>query len=209
VCCPAQGKNQLKPDDHQRAGIDASFSIGQAVVIAAGMTPVIGIIVLGTYSLVWGVGSLLGSTLYFRQLHILIPTLAISIVAHELLHGLGYLVFAGLSWRSIRFGFNLRSLAAYAHADAPVRASAYRLLVGLPAVVLGVVPVCVGIAWEGGILTLYGFFMLISASGDIAVLWKIRRLSPHTLVMDHPSRAGCLVVAETGDNDTLSLPSEQ
>jgi len=203
------GKIQLKPDDHQREGLDASFSLGQATVISAGMTPVMGLLVLGAYSLVWGVGSLWDSTLHFRQLHILIPTLAISIVVHELLHGLGYRVFAGLSWRSIRFGFRLRSLAAYVHADAPVRASAYRRLVALPAIVLGIVPVCAGIAWEGGMMTLYGFFMLISASGDIAVLWKIRHLSPQTLVMDHPSRAGCWVVAETGDIDPPSLPAGQ
>lgn len=186
--------------------MDESFSLGRATAISVGITPVISIVVLGLYSLIWGVDSLLAATSHFRHLQILLPIIFISIVVHEGLHWMGYVGFAHLPWKTVRFGFNLRSLAAYAHSDSPVGISAYRSLVALPGVILGVIPVFVGIAWEIGVITLYGWLMLIGASGDITILWKVRRVPRGSLVMDHPCRAGCWVLGER--NDEGSQPSD-
>jgi hypothetical protein len=199
----------LIPEDHRYSKTDVSFSLGQATVIAVGITPIMGVVVLGLYSLIWGIDSLLAATLYFRHLQILLPIIFISIVVHEGLHWMGYVGFAHLSWKKVRLGFNLRSLAAYVHSDSPISISAYRRLVALPGVILGVIPVFVEIAWEVGLMTLYGFLMLIGASGDLAILWKIRRVSPRSLVIDHPYRAGCWVLGERRDEDSQSSNAER
>lgn len=174
---------------------DLSFSLGEATAIAVGSVPVIGAATLGLYCLIWGIDSLLAATSYFRQLQILLPIILISIAAHEGLHWTGYVGFARLSRKKVRIGFNLGSLAAYVHSDYPVSIAAYRGLVALPGVVLGVIPAVVGIGWEAGWITLYGFLMLIGASGDLAILWRIHRVARNSLVVDHPYRAGCWVLA--------------
>jgi len=192
------------PEDNMYSKTDVSFSLGQATVIAVGITPVIGVVVLGLYSLIWGMDSLSAARSHFGQLQILLPIIVISVVVHEGLHWMGYVGFAHLPWKTVRLGFRLRPLAAYVHSDSPVSISAYRRLVALPGVVLGVIPVFVGVAWEMGSMTLYGFLMLIGASGDIAILWKIRRVSPESLVMDHPYRAGCWVLSKSRLEDSQS-----
>jgi hypothetical protein len=197
------------PEDNRYMKTDLSFSLGQATAIALGMTPIIGLIVLGLFSLIWGMDSLLAGASLFKHLHILLPTIFVGILIHEGLHWLGYVGFAHLPWGTVRFGFSLRSFAAYVHSDSPVSISAYRRLVALPGVILGVIPVFVGVAWEIGSMTLYGFLMLIGASGDIAILWKIRRVSPESLVMDHPYRAGCWVLDERRNEDSQSSNPER
>lgn len=196
-------------EDDRYSKTDVSFSMGQATAVAVGLTPIIAVVVLGAYYLIWGTDSLLAATSHFRHLEILIPILLVSIVVHEGLHWMGYVGFGHLSWKTLRFGFNVRSLAAYVHSNSPVSISAYRRLVVLPGIVLGVVPACIGIGGEVGWITLYGFLILIGASGDLAILWKIRRVSPDSLVVDHPSRAGCWVFAKTADGDFQSTGTQK
>jgi len=199
----------LISEDSRYSKADASFSLGQATVIAIAITPVIGVVVLGLYSLIWGMDSLLAARSHFWHWQILLPIIFISVLVHEGLHWMGYVGFARLPWKTVRLGFSLRSVAAYVHSDSPVSISAYRRLVALPGVVLGVIPVFVGVAWEIGSMTLYGFLMLIGATGDIAILWKVRRVSSESLVMDHPYRAGCWVLDERRDEDSQSSNAER
>ena len=198
----------LIPEDPTYSKTDASFSLGQATAIAIGLTPIFTVVVLGLYCLMWGVHSLLGTASFFRHLEIVLPVILVSVVVHEGLHWLGYVGFGHVPWKTVTFGFNLRSLSAYVHADSPVSISAYRYLVAMPGVVMGVIPVCVGIAWEMGWMTLYGFLMLISAIGDFTILWKIRHVSPGSLAMDHPTRAGCWVLKDRKDLDPSLLGDE-
>lgn len=188
------------PEEDLYAKIDESFSLGTATVIGIALTPIISVIVLGLYCLIWGGTSLLTATMYFRHLEIVLPIIFISIFIHEGLHWLGYVGFAHLPWKTVHLGFNLRYVAPYVHADSPVTASAYKRLVALPGVILGVIPALVGIAGESGLMTLYGLIMLLGAVGDLTILWKIRRVSADSLVIDHPTRAGCWVLTERVDS---------
>lgn len=196
-------------DDLKYSKVDASISLGQATVIAIILTPIIGIVVLGLYCLIWGFKSLLVSTVYFNYLYFSLPIILISIVAHEGLHWIGYVGFGHIPWKTVRIGFNVRAFAAFIHSDSPVSISLYRQLVVMPGIILGVIPVCVGIGWEIGWITLYGFLMLISSIGDFAILWKIRYVKPDSLVIDHPDRAGCWVLVNRTDGDSKSLNTEK
>ncbi len=180
---------QSAPEGYRE--IDQSISPWRATIAGVLLTPVIGAVVFGTFLLVRGTASLLSATAMFRHLGILLPVIGISIVVHEGLHLAGYRLFGKLPAGRVRWGITLWPLTAYIHAAEPVTVRAYRLLVALPGVVLGAVPAVAGIAAGSGELTIYGFFMLISAGGDIAVLWTIRHLPPTALALDHPKRAGC------------------
>jgi len=184
----------LMADNNSHSKIDASLSVGRVTAIAIGLTPIIAGVVLGLHCLVWGMHSLLATSSYFSRLQIILPAMAISVVAHEGLHWFGFVKFGHLSWRTVHFGLSVKSMTAYVHCDSPLSASAYGRLVALPGIVLGVVPVCIGIMTGAGWMTLYGFLMLIGASGDFAVLWRIRHVPPDSMVLDHAHRAGCWVL---------------
>lgn len=170
---------------------DFSFSVGQAFLIAVALTPCIGAVVLGIHSFMWGASSLQMASANFGRWQVLLPVIVVSIVAHEGLHWIGYVVFGHLPRNTVRIGFSMRSFVAYAHSDLPITAAAYKGLVALPGVVLGLIPSCIGISWGLGWATLYGFLMLVAASGDFAILWKVRNIPSTVLVVDHPHRAGC------------------
>jgi hypothetical protein len=114
-----------------------------------------------------------------------------SVFVHEGLHAVAMVGLGRIPPRALRFGIDWSSGIAYVHACVPMTARAYRGVLALPAVVLGIVPV--GAGWSGGSgwLTLYGFVMLASAVGDLAVLWRIRGLGPGVPVRDHPEQVGC------------------
>ncbi len=117
----------------------------------------------------------------------------LSALLHEGIHVIAMFIFARASPSSIRFGFRPRDGILYVHTDRPMSALAYRAVLLLPALVQGVLPIVygtvAGIAW----IVLYGYVMLVSAVGDLAVIQLIQRLDGDDVVRDHPTGIGCLV----------------
>lgn len=95
---------------------------------------------------------------------------------------------------AIRYGFNWKGLAPYAHCYAVMSARSYRIGVALPGIVLGILPAVVGLVAGVWWLAAWGAVMLVSAGGDLAVLLAVRRVPGEALVQDHPSRVGCHVL---------------
>jgi len=95
--------------------------------------------------------------------------------------------------RSIRAGSRLREGVVYVHAGHDLAVRPYRVVLLMPALVLGVAPTILGLAIGSWAWTLYGFVMLISAAGDFAVIDRLSGLPSPTLVRDHPERVGCKV----------------
>lgn len=150
------------------------------------------VVVIGAlYLLIWG-----RPHLSLRPGGILtaIGLFIVGVVLHEAIHGLVWALWGTRSFSTITFGMNIRALAPYAHATVPMSASAYRLGAISPALVLGGIPAVAGLATGSLLATLFGMIFLAAAAGDFLVLWLIRRLPPDTLVEDHPTRAGCLVL---------------
>ncbi len=188
----------MPANESTATGEDATLAVWTATGIGAALTPLIALVVFGPYWLFWGTSSLVRATAIFAHLEILLPALVISVVAHEALHLLGYRIFGKIRWKDFRWGFKLWPLAAYVYATTAVTSSTYRWCVALPAIVLGAAPTLIGIAGGSGWMLLYGFLMLISAGGDFAILWRIRRIPAIALVLDHPHRAGCTVLSQAG-----------
>ncbi len=126
----------------------------------------------------------------------LVPMFILLVVGHELLHAVGWMLAGRFSWRHIAFGLDRRTLSPYAHARVAMPVSAYRVGVVLPGIITGLLPVVIGLLARSGPLTLWGAFMLSSAVGDLIVLWVIRALPGTARVIDHPSKAGCIVLPD-------------
>lgn len=145
---------------------------------------------LGGYVLLWGwpTGVLIWS---WGEILGALAILIVSIIIHELLHGIGYRL-GGASWQQIKFG--VKQLTPYAHCEIPLHLAAYRLAVLLPGLILGILPAVVGVVWGSWLLTLYGAVMSAAALGDALILWLLRDAPAAARVLDHPSKVGCELI---------------
>ena len=174
---------------------DATISMMWANVIALLLLPAAFILFLLPFLLLWGSRQQVVSLDLLNAMGMLLALL-LGIVAHELLHAIGFVWLGKVAWSEVKFGFSWKGLAPYAHCRRPLPATAYRAATLLPGLVLGVLPGLIGVAIGSWWLVLWGIFMLIAAGGDLAVWWAIRSVPADALVLDHPTKAGCHVLKE-------------
>lgn len=182
-------------------GRDVSIPMERAATIALALVPPTVLPVLVPFWLLWGWEALKDGFFTALTPWILVPALLISIVVHEGLHALGFLLFGGAPRRAVHFGIHRPTLSPFAGCRVPISARAYRAAVALPAIVLGVLPAAAGLVTGNGFLAVWGAFMLHAASGDFIVLWVVRRVPPETPVLDHPERVGCRILAPAAEPD--------
>ncbi|MCA9893417.1 MAG: DUF3267 domain-containing protein [Anaerolineae bacterium] len=158
------------------------------------VVPVIPFILWHGWNAFWGHFAIVPSIIGFVVL----------IVAHELVHAIGWKLTSGLPWRRFRFGVLWRVLAPYCHAKDPMALTPYRIGAVLPLFVTGLLPWVIGLVQADATLTVVGAMLISGAIGDIYVLWVLRDLPATALVQDHPSKAGCIAYLPTTD----AQPSE-
>ncbi|MDX1619252.1 MAG: DUF3267 domain-containing protein [Balneolaceae bacterium] len=175
-----------------------SISLYKANIISVGLfIPISGIFLI-SYAYAWGWNKLVHDfMLLIGDIWFLLFLLVAGILAHELLHGMTWKLAGNTTWSEIKFGFNWKALAPFAHCRVPLEINAYRWGAAVPGIVLGVIPFIIGMFTGSGWFALFGYIFTITAAGDILILWLIRNIEPGTLVQDHPELAGCEVV-QTG-----------
>lgn len=174
--------------------------MGRAQILSLGMVGLFGLLSLPPYILIWGVPRLPASPSVFLSFGAL---LAIGVLVHEAIHGLGY-AWGGADRSEIEFGFSWAGLAPYAHCTTPLRCGAYRRAVALPGLVLGAVPLVVGLAIGHWGATIFAFVMLSLAGGDALLLWTLRKVPRASWVQDHPTQMGALVLGH-GSSDVAPM----
>lgn len=177
---------------------DVSMSLVEANIIGGAFGLLAALACIIPHWLLWGGASLgTGLQVVFNPI-IFVPAFIVSILVHEGLHALGWGLFGRVPWSAMHFG--VKDLTPFAHCREPLRATPYRIGAFFPGLILGVVPAGLGVATGSGVLTVWGSLMLALAGGDLAILWALRRVPGQALVRDHPTRAGCEVVAEGYDS---------
>jgi hypothetical protein len=121
------------------------------------------------------------------------PIFTVGIVLHELIHGLAWMFAGKLSFKEMKFGFQVKTLTPYAHCTVPVPKSAYVIGTMMPVIVLGFGPFLVSIANGNGWILLFGVLFTFAAVGDFLIVWLIRTVPWNAMVEDHPENAGCFV----------------
>ena len=89
----------------------------------------------------------------------------------------------------------LKSVGPRVRCDAPVSARAYRAILLLPLLLLGVLPGVVGVLAGSWLLLIWGMFLIMACSGDLITLWAMRGLPGTTPVRAHPTHPGCEILA--------------
>lgn len=157
---------------------------------------------LGPHFALWGLPGVpfptdLSSALPF------IGAFVLGTILHEALHGVGH-ALGEASWADVRFGMHWKALTPFASCSVPTRVGSYRLAIALPALVLGGLPLAIGLTTGYWLITFYGFLMLVAAAGDILMLWILRVVPAGTWVQDHPREVGYVIVA--GESATSPAP---
>ncbi len=172
---------------------DHTMSMKRANIVGALFFPVAALVTLLPFALLWGWRALWDPLLPW----IFVPALIAGAVAHEALHALGFLL-GGASRADLHFGIDRETMSPYAGCTAPLSAAAYRFSVALPGILVGLLPALLGIWWDNALAVFVGWFFLGAAGGDVAALWAMRSVPGGALVLDHPERVGCHVLA--GEN---------
>jgi hypothetical protein len=177
---------------------DLSISMGMANLYSLAFIIPLAIIELGLYYLIWGHGSMdLAVQAVARHFRWYVLFFLIGIIIHEAIHGVTWMVAGRKSLKTIRFGINIRALTPYAHCNEPLAIRVYRLGTLMPGLLLGIVPYLFGLLSGNGGIMLFGLLFTVAAGGDALVLWIIRKEKPERLVLDHPTRVGCLIAEES------------
>ena len=132
-----------------------------------------------------------GSLLFFVLFFVLV-------VVHELIHGLTWSLYAEHHFKDIEFGFMKEYLTPYCTCTTPLLKSHYIMGALMPCVVLGILPMLIGILVGSHLLFWTGIVMILAAGGDIMIVFKVLaykslRDSKEILVYDHPTQAGSVI----------------
>lgn len=120
------------------------------------------------------------------------------IVAHELIHGLTWSLYAEHHFKDIEFGFMKEYLTPYCTCTTPLMKSHYIMGTLMPCIILGILPTAIGILLGSSLFFWIGIIMILSAGGDIMIVWKVLAFkkqdeSEVVLIYDHPTQAGSVI----------------
>ena len=119
--------------------------------------------------------------------------LIIGIIAHELIHGIVWAIFAKKGFKSIKFGVLWKMITPYCHCKEPLKVKHYIMGAIAPAIILGVIPAIVSL-FTGNIWLLFGgMFFTLAACGDFLIINLLRKEKSDDYVKDHPSEVGCFI----------------
>ncbi|MBR2999874.1 MAG: DUF3267 domain-containing protein [Oscillospiraceae bacterium] len=167
---------------------------------------------LGKANLILGIVSipvfLIGVMLFFfasdspdfdmglRNSLILLVSIVVLTVVHELIHGATWSIFSENHWKDIDFGFIVRTMNPYCTCCQPLEKGQYILGALMPLVLLGIIPTVIAYITSSFVLLLIGLTMILSAGGDIMLVLKLLSFqtdAKESMIYDHPTEAGCIV----------------
>ena len=130
------------------------------------------------------------------DLLIAIGAMLVLTVVHELVHGITWSRFSENGWNDIDFGFMKEYMTPYCTCKAPLPKGSYITGALMPGLLLGVVPMAIGVIMGSYLVLFIGIIMTVSAAGDVMIVFSLlrhRSSAAEKLIFDHPTQAGCVV----------------
>lgn len=109
------------------------------------------------------------------------------IVLHEAFHLIGFLIFGGVPFKSLKYGINLELGVAYATTDQALPNHAMKKALLLPFWTTGVLPTLVGFYLNSTVLVIVGACLIGGAIGDFAMYKELRNYPKDALIKDDPN----------------------
>lgn len=168
-----------------------TISILRANILAIVLFIFMGGILFFIYCMIW-TGS--GSFSLHRGLlmpALLLASILVGVVIHELIHGLVWIWVTHSGFSHLKFG--AIAGAVYCHINLPMRKKSYVVGALAPLVIMGLIPMVIAFLIGNIYLFLFALIFIVSAIGDMMIVWAIRKEPADALVYDHPTEGGCYV----------------
>jgi hypothetical protein len=122
-----------------------------------------------------------------------VVSIVLSIVVHELIHGIIFAHYAPNGFRSVTFGFNTKMGAFYCHCNEPIRVKHYRRAGIAPLIMLGLIPLAIGFITGVSWFKTFGLLLTIGGFGDLLVCVKLLKFNKNRFILDHPDKLGFMI----------------
>lgn len=117
--------------------------------------------------------------------------IAVSVILHELLHGLGWMVAGPLRWQDVHF--HLSALMPTTSCEIPLAKRAYLIGVLLPFAVLGLASLTFLLIFPGTLSLLSALVNFTLAGADLVIAACVLREPQNARIADHPTLAGYVI----------------
>ena len=170
---------------------DLTVSMGKATRFSI-------ILLIPLFIIGYGLYYLVNGSLDISSINVLlfIIVFVVGIVVHELIHGVCWSFFTPHHFKDVKFGVLMSSLTPYCTCLVPLKKEQHLFGTVMPLILLGIIPMAVGIAIGDPTVMFIGFMMAGSAAGDIMIIQKslgYKSKANETVYMDHPTEAGIVV----------------
>lgn len=123
---------------------------------------------------------------FYFDILLSIGVFIVGLISHEGLHALAAIIFGKCGAKNIKFGINLKQGMLYCHLDKPITAKAYSIVLIIPIIITGLIPLII-VTIIGNIFLVVVFCMLLcGGAGDIIMLIKLQKINKTALILDHP-----------------------
>lgn len=116
-----------------------------------------------------------------------IVIIAISVVIHELLHGIGWAISSGKGWNVVRF--NINAMMPSCACKVALEKKQYLIGVLTPFIILGIGSVLFVFIYPGTVSLLTMLVNFIAAGADLVIALNVLK-EKESLIVDHPTEAG-------------------
>ncbi|MGM0216879.1 DUF3267 domain-containing protein [Enterococcus sp. AZ109] len=117
--------------------------------------------------------------------------IVVSVIIHEFLHGLGWVLAGKLEWNQINYGFT--SMMPYCACKSPLKKKAYLIGAVLPLMILGLVSLLLLLVIPSTVTLLIALVNFTAAGGDLLIISKVSKEEKNAQIIDHPTKAGYVV----------------
>jgi hypothetical protein len=181
----------LNPEDYHKKEIVISAGRMSLYSLAL-LIPVLLLFYLPFY-LIWDQKIDLNSfrVMIHKEGYLFFGLLVLGIFLHELIHGITWARYCKNGFRSIRFGFSLKSFSPYCHCKEILKVRYYRTGILMPGLLTGVLPAFAGIFTGNMMILILGMLFTLAAGGDFISLWMLRKAPENSYAEDHPDKNGC------------------
>lgn len=181
--------NSMQANGYERK--DISISTLKVNVMAMVVVLPIVFVLIGVFNAVNGDSDIFS----YRLGPLVILIFFISIIIHELIHGLTWSFSCKNKWKSIDFGFIWKYITPYCTCGEVLALKNYIMGALMPTIILGFIPYIIALFTGNESLMMYSILLVICGGGDlymILLLLKYRNVK----VIDHPYLAGCVIFNE-------------
>jgi hypothetical protein len=105
--------------------------------------------------------------------------------------------FLPSGFRALKFGYKKEYLALYVHLKEPISVTGFRIGAIMPAILLGILPMVVGLLYGYLSVVLFGMFLTTGAVGDFILLAKTMRLHSGYMIKDQPDDIAVLAIEKS------------